>query len=80
MPPGAKVWEDGSIRREQPLGMPRGFKPLHPALALTRRPVRVLTAVIEIATLAMLDTGQNLAFGRRVALQFIRDDHARHVL
>jgi hypothetical protein len=28
----------------------------------------------------MLDTGQNLAFGRRVTLQFIRDDDARHVL
>jgi hypothetical protein len=59
--------------------MPRGFKPLHPALALTRRPGRVLTAVIEIATRTMLDTGPNRAFGRRVALQFIRDDDARHV-
>jgi len=58
--------------------MPSGFKPLHPALALTRRPGRVLTAVIEIATLTRLDTGPNRAFGRRVALQFIRDDDARH--
>ena len=53
---------------------------MHPALALTGRSVRAFTAVIEIATLAMLDTRQKLAFGRRVALQFIRDDHARYVL
>jgi hypothetical protein len=51
--------------------MPRGLKPLHTILALTRWPMRVLTAVIEIATLAMFNAWENLALRRAVALQFI---------
>src|SRR5262245_29682803 len=40
----------------------------------------VLTPVIEIATLAMLHPGQDLALRRTVALQLVRNDDARHVL
>jgi len=60
--------------------MPRGLKPLHMILALTRWPMRVLTAVIEIATLAMFNVWEYLALRRAVALQFIRDDHPWHIL
>src|SRR5882724_4983257 len=60
--------------------MPEGFESLHATLALARGAMRVLTVIIEIATLAMLHARENLAFGRAVALQFVRDDHARHVL
>src|SRR5215475_2878068 len=42
--------------------------------------MRVLTPVIEIPTLAMLHARENLALGRAIALQFIGDDHARHIL
>ena len=42
--------------------------------------MRVLTPVIEIPTLAMLHAREDLALGRAIALQFIGDDHARHVL
>ena len=41
--------------------------------------MRVLAPVIEITTLAMLDAGQNLAFGGTVALQHVRDDDAGNV-
>src|SRR5262249_44494287 len=40
----------------------------------------VLTAVVEIATLTVFDPGQDLALGRAVALELIRNDHAWHVL
>jgi hypothetical protein len=60
--------------------MPRGFEPLHAIFALARGAMRVLTAVIEIATLAIFDSREYLAFGRAVALQFIRDDHAWDIL
>src|SRR5215831_16255315 len=42
--------------------------------------MRILTAVVEIATLAVFDPGQDLALGRAVALELIRDDHPWHVL
>ena len=42
--------------------------------------MRVLTPVIEIATLAMLHPWQDLALRRTVALQLIGDDYTRHVL
>src|SRR5262245_50525307 len=60
--------------------MPGGFEALHPSLALTRRPMRVFTAVIGVATLTVFHAGQDLPFGRAVALQFVRDDDPRYVL
>ena len=39
----------------------------------------VLTPVIEIATLAVFDPGQDLALRRAVALQLIRDDDPRDI-
>jgi len=42
--------------------------------------MRVLTPVIEVATLAMLHPRQDLALGRAIALELIRDDHPWDVL
>src|SRR5262249_25771439 len=39
----------------------------------------VFTAVVEIATLAVFVPGQDLPFGRAVALQLIRDDDPRYI-
>src|SRR5437868_6913407 len=80
MPPGSEVLGNGTIRRQEPLSMARRFEPLHPILALTRRPMRVLTPVIEIPTLPMFYPRQDLPFGRAVALELIGDDDAGHVL
>ncbi len=60
--------------------MPGGFEAWHATLALTRRPMRVFAAVIEVATLPMFHPGQELALGRAVALELIGDDDAWHVL
>jgi hypothetical protein len=63
MPPEAEVLGDGSIRRQEPLGMTGGLEPLHALFPLPRRPMRVLIPVVEITTLAMLSPGENLALG-----------------
>jgi hypothetical protein len=44
--------------------MPWGFEPLHTLLALTRRPMRLLTPVIEIAALAVLHAREELSAQR----------------
>jgi hypothetical protein len=41
--------------------MTEGFEPLHATLTLTRRPVRILAPVIEVATLAMFHARENLS-------------------
>jgi hypothetical protein len=55
MPSRAEVLGNGTIRRQKALGMTGGFEPLHATLTLTRRPMRILTPVIEVATLAMFN-------------------------
>src|SRR5262245_61755055 len=79
MPSRAKVLGNGSIRRQKTLGMAGRFESLHAPLLLARRPMRILTPIIEVATLSVFHTWQHLAFGRTVALQLIRDDHAWHI-
>ena len=79
MPLGSEVLGDGAIRREKALGMTGGFEPLHATLPLTRWAMRVLTPIIEGATLPVFHPWEYLAFGGPVALQLIRDDHAGHI-
>src|SRR5215813_4766158 len=79
MPSGAEVLGNGAIRRQKTLGMPGRFEPLHAILTLPRGAMRVLTAVVQIATLAMFHPRQDLPLGRAVALQLIRDDDPRYI-
>jgi hypothetical protein len=51
MPSRSEGLGHGFIRRQKPLGMAGRFEPLHASLALTRRPMRVLTPIIAVATL-----------------------------
>jgi hypothetical protein len=69
MPSRTEVLSNGSIRRQKALRMPGGFEPLHAIFPLARRPMRVLTPIIEIAALAMLHPWQYLTLRRTVALQ-----------
>ena len=80
MPSGSEVLGNGSIRGQKALGMPRRLKPLHAPFPLACGPMRVLTPVVQITTLAMLYLGQDLPLGRAVALQLIGDDDPRDVL
>jgi hypothetical protein len=54
---------NGSVSGEKSLGVTRRFASLHPALALPRRAMRILTPVIEVATLPMLYTLHHFALG-----------------
>src|SRR6266700_3616902 len=80
MPSGSEVLGNGPIGRQKTLGMSRRFESLHAILALARRPMGMLTAVIQIATLAVFHPGQCLTLGGTVALPLVRHDHTRHVL
>jgi hypothetical protein len=75
----AEVVRDGTIRREEALGMTGGFEPLHPPFPLTGRLVRVLRPIVQIAVLTVFHSRHDLAFGGFIALQFVRDDDPRHV-
>jgi len=79
MPARAEVLCDGTIGREETLGLARGLKPLHAPLPLTGRLVRVLCTIIEIPVLAMFHPRENLSLCSCVALQLIGDEHPRHV-
>src|SRR5215510_3060058 len=76
MPSGSEVLGDRTIGRQEALRMTCGLKPLHTALALTCRPMGVLTPIIEIAALTVFYARENLALRRAIAFEFIGDDHA----
>ena len=60
--------------------MAERFEPLHATLALARRPMGVLTPVVQMAALAMFHPRQDLPLRGTIALQFIRDDDPWDVL
>ena len=80
MPSGSEVLGHGAIRRQKALGVPCGLQPLHAICALARGPMRILTAVVEVATLPVFPPGQDLALRRAVALQLVGNDDPWHVL
>jgi hypothetical protein len=76
----AEVLHDGTIRREEAVGVTGGFEPLHAPFALARRLMGVLGAIIEIAVLPMFHARQELSLGGSITLQLIRDDDPRSIL
>jgi len=58
---------NGTVGGEKALSVAGGLEPLHAPFTLTRRQMRVLTPIVEIAALAVLDPGQNFALGCPVA-------------
>jgi hypothetical protein len=59
--------------------VPGRFDPLPPSSPLTGRLVGVFGAVVQVAMLAVFDTGQELAQGRTGALELSREEHPRHI-
>ena len=76
----AEMLRDGTIGREETLGVARGFKPLHPPLPLAGGLVGVLRPIIQIALLPMCHPRKELSLCSPITLQFVSNDHARHVL
>jgi hypothetical protein len=79
MPPRLEVLREGTIRREEALGVTRGFEPLQAPLSLAGGLMGMFRTVVEVAVLAMFDAGQEFPLGRSLTLEFSRHDHARHV-
>jgi hypothetical protein len=79
MPTRSEVLGDRPRGGEKPLRMTRRFEPLYAPLPLARRLMRVLGAVVEIAVLPMLDTGQDFPLRRAIALELVRDGHPWHI-
>ena len=79
MPAWAEVLRDGTIGREETLGVAGGLKPLHAPLSLACGLVRVFCPVVEIAMLAMLYPREQLSLSSSVALELIGDEHPRYV-
>src|SRR5262249_38244852 len=77
---GAEMLGNRTICGEKPLRMAGRFEPLHATLALARRPMGVLTPVVQMAALAMFHPRQDLPLRGTIALQFIRDDDPWDVL
>ena len=75
----AEVLSDGTIGREEPLGLGWCFEPLHTLLPRAGRLVGVLRPIVEIPVLTMFHPGEDLPLGGSIALQLVGNDHARYV-
>ena len=75
---GGRVAQEDHTRRASAAHAPR-FAPLQAICTLACETRRVLTAIVERATLAMLHPGQALPFGCAVARELLGDDDPRHV-
>ena len=79
MTPRSEALGDGTRRGEEALSLSWRFEPLHPALSLAGGLMGVFRALVQIPMLAMLHSRQELALGCPIALQLIRDHHARDI-
>ena len=71
---------DERVSGEELLGLAGGFEPLHLPFSPSRRSVRILGAIVEVAALPMLDIGQQVALRDPIAPEFVGDDHPRRIL
>src|SRR5512135_1664546 len=80
MSSGLEVASNGTKGRKKALRLFCGFEAPHFLLSQSRRLVGVLSTIVETFVLTMLHSWQDLAFRRPITLQFVSNDHARHVL
>jgi hypothetical protein len=76
----AEVLGDRTIRGQIALGVPGGLEPLHPPFPLARGLVGVFGPIIQIAVLAVFDTGEQLSLRGAVTLELVRDDYPWDIL
>jgi hypothetical protein len=76
----AEVLGNGTIGREEALGVSRRLEPLHPPFPLARRLVGVFRPIVQIAMLPMFHTRQELSLGGSITLQPIRDEDPWSIL
>jgi len=74
MTPWPEVPVDHAVCREEVLRLLRRLEPLHLPLSSSRRPVRVLSTIVEIPAGAMPDRGQNGPLRDTIATQPVGDE------
>ena len=79
MPARTEVLGNGATGGEELLSVAWGFKLLHASLALMRRLMGVLGAIVEISMLPMFYILEDFSLGGSVAHEFIGDDYTRDV-
>ncbi len=80
MSAGTEVAVDEGVGREEVLGLPRRFEPLHLPLSSSRWTMRVPGPIIQISTLSMFDAGKQLTLSNAIAPQLVGHDHPWFVL
>jgi hypothetical protein len=80
MAPWTKVAVDERVSEQELLGLVGRLEALHLPFLASRRPVRVLSSIVEVATLPVLDIRQHLSLRRDIAPELIGHDHTRHIL
>src|SRR5262245_4040751 len=80
MPSRSKMLGNGAIGRQKTLGLFFSCRSRHTIFPLARWSMRILTAVVEIATLPVFHAGQDLVLRGAVALELVGNDYPRHVL
>jgi hypothetical protein len=80
MSAGREVAVNEGVGREEVLGVPRRFEPLHLALSSSRRSMRVLGPIIQIAALSVLDAGKQATLSDAVAAQGFRQNSRQRTL
>jgi hypothetical protein len=61
MAPWTKVAIDERVSEQELLGLVGRLEALHLPFSTSRRPVRVLSSIVEVATLPVLDIRQHLS-------------------
>jgi hypothetical protein len=71
---------DLAVAGKEPLGVSRRLEPLPLPFSPSRRLVRDLGPIVEVAALPVLDPGQDLPLGGSVALELVRHDDPGNVV
>ena len=80
MPPRPEMTVDHAVRGEESLRLPWRLEPLHLPFPSSRRPVRILSAIIQPPAHPVPHIRHDSATGRAVAAQAVGDQTARFVL
>ena len=80
MSPDSEEIQHESVDREKPLRVRSGFEPAHLSLALSRRLMRHLCAVVRVSVRAMGDGRHDRSVRSPVAAQLVGDQPPRLML
>jgi hypothetical protein len=75
-----EVAVDECVSGKEVLRLLAGLEALHLSFSSACGSMRVLSTIVEVATLSVLDIGQQMTLRHPIASQLVGDDHSRHIL